>query len=152
MNDARTLIITSGYFDPLHIGHVECFSIAKSLGDFHVVIINNDLQSAVKKTKTLNKPIVMMPAKERGIIIKEMRSVDDVLVSIDEDTTVCKSIEYVYNMYKDQYQRVIFAKGGDRFSYEIPEAVLCKNLGIEIKDGLGMKIQSSSEMIGNLVR
>jgi len=38
------IIIVSGYFDPLHIGHIEYFNKAKNIGDYLIAIVNNDSQ------------------------------------------------------------------------------------------------------------
>lgn len=78
-----------------------------------------------------------MPLEERKKILEALRDVDEVFVSIDEDETVCKSLEAV--------KPDIFAKGGDRFAGEIPETEICKKLGIKIIDGLGNKIRSSRD-------
>ena len=43
------VVIVSGYFDPLHIGHLEYFKMAKELGDTLVVIVNNEKQCRLKK-------------------------------------------------------------------------------------------------------
>ena len=67
------------------------------------------------------------------------------MVSIDKDRSVCESIKAIAEKYKGH--EIIFAKGGDRFSDEIPEAKLCKELGIKIIDNVGKKIQSSSWLI-----
>ncbi len=119
----------------LHIGHVECLELAKKLGDKLIVIVNNDKQAALKKGKEF------MPFKERLEIVKALRCVDEVFASIDEDKTVCKSLEAL--------NPDIFAKGGDRMAGEIPEGEVCRRLGIKIIDGLGEKIQSSSDLIAN---
>lgn len=129
----ETIVAASGYFDPLHAGHVEYLRLAKEQGDKLVVIVNNDKQTIAKKGYEF------MPFKERCEIIKALGFVDEVFPSVDEDGSVCKSIEAV--------KPDVFAKGGDRFSYEIPEAAVCKALGIDIRDNLGMKIQSSSELV-----
>lgn len=132
-NKKEIIVVTSGYFDPLHVGHIECFELAKKLGDKLVVIINNDHQAVLKKGAPF------MPQEERAKIVKSLKPVDDVFICIDEDSSVCKSIEAI--------KPDIFAKGGDRFSHEIPEAEICKKLNIKIVDGLGEKIQSSSDLI-----
>lgn len=126
-------VAVSGYFDPLHVGHIELFKLARALGDKLVVILNNDRQAEAKKGK------YFMPAEERKKILEELRCVDEVFVSIDEDRSVCESLRAV--------SPDIFANGGDRFNYEVPEAQVCRELGIEIVDGLGKKIQSSSELV-----
>ncbi|MEK6910162.1 MAG: adenylyltransferase/cytidyltransferase family protein [Nanoarchaeota archaeon] len=129
----QIIVATSGYFDPLHIGHIQCLELAKKLGDKLIVIVNNDKQAALKKGKEF------MPFKERVEIIKSIKWVDEVFPSIDEDRTVCKSLEAI--------RPDIFAKGGDRMAGEIPEGEVCRRLGIKIIDGLGEKIQSSSTLI-----
>lgn len=108
---------------------------AKELGDKLIVIVNNDKQAILKKGYEF------MPLKERVEIIKALKFVDEVFVSIDQDVTVCKSLEAI--------KPHIFAKGGDRFAYEIPEAEICKKHGIKIIHGVGEKIQSSSELVKN---
>jgi len=130
-------IVVSGYYDPVHVGHIECFKLAKEVADKEggklVVILNNDNQAILKKGK------VFMLEKERKIILEAIKYIDEVFVSIDDDLTVCKSLEMV--------KPNIFCKGGDRFSYEIPEAEICRKLDIKIVDGLGKKIQSSSNLV-----
>lgn len=133
MENKQIIVAASGYFDPAHIGHIEYLELAKKLGDKLIVIVNNDNQAALKKGKAF------MPAQERAQIIKALRCVDEVIISIDQDKTVCKTLELV--------KPDIFAKGGDRTADEIPEAVVCKKYGITIIDGLGAKIQSSSDLI-----
>lgn len=87
-----------------------------------------------------------MPQDERKIITEAVRFVDEVFVSIDKDKSVCKSIKAVAEKYKGN--EIIFAKGGDRFATEIPEAKICNQLNIKMVDGLGKKIQSSSNLTG----
>ena len=127
-------VCISGYFDPLHIGHLEYINKAKELGDYLVVIVNNNLQCKLKKGK------FFMDEKDRVEIIKNLKSVDEVFLSIDKDKTVSKSLE--------KLKPSVFANGGDRKNYEIPESKICKEHGIEIIDGLGDKIRSSSDLTG----
>lgn len=129
------VIVASGYFNPLHKGHVEYLKLAKQLGDKLIVILNNDHQVALKKSKPF------MDQEERKIILEALEDVDEVFLSIDKDLSVCKSLEAI--------KPDIFAKGGDRFNYEIPEAKICRDLGIKVVDNLGKKIQSSSELVKN---
>jgi len=132
------IIIASGFFDPIHAGHIEYLELAKKLGDKLIVILDNDEQCKIKKGKPF------MPLEERKKILEALRCVDEVFVSIDtEGIPVCKSIEYLAKTRGVD----IFAKGGDRYSYEIPEAKVCKRFGIKIIDNLGKKIQSSSKLI-----
>lgn len=126
-------VAVSGYFDPMHRGHVEYLKLAKELGDYLVVILNNDKQAELKKGKAF------MPLEDRKAVLEAMRNVDEVFVSIDEDKSVCKSLEII--------KPDIFANGGDRKNEEVPETKICNELGIKIVDGVGEKVQSSSEII-----
>ena len=128
------IVVTSGYFDPLHVGHLECLELAKQLGDKLIVIVNSDLQAKLKKGKSF------MGEQDRMNIILALKCVDEVFLSIDKDETQCDSLKYL--------NPDIFAKGGDRMSSEIPESTLCQELGIKIVDGLGKKIRSSSDFTG----
>ncbi|MDO8528598.1 MAG: adenylyltransferase/cytidyltransferase family protein [Nanoarchaeota archaeon] len=134
------IIIASGYFDPIHIGHIEYLKLSKKLGDKLIVIVNNDAQCILKKTKPF------MYQKERVEILKSIKYVDEVFLNIDKDKSCCESIKAIAKRFKGN--EIIFAKGGDRFSYEIPEAKICKELNIKIVDKLGKKIQSSSKLTG----
>jgi cytidyltransferase-like protein len=127
------VVAVSGYFDPLHVGHVECMELASKLGDKLVIILNNDMQAKLKKGKEF------MPLQERKKILEAIKFVDEVFVSVDKDSSVCKSLEAL--------KPDVFAKGGDRFADEIPEKEVCNRLRIKIVDGLGKKIQSSSELV-----
>lgn len=124
-------VVASGYFDPIHVGHIEYLEMAAKLGDKLIVIVNNDNQAALKKGAPF------MTEGDRLKIVSSLKCVDEVFLSIDEDPTVCRSLQAV--------SPDIFAKGGDRFVDEIPEATTCKEIGAEIVDGLGMKIRSSSD-------
>ena len=128
------VVATSGYFDPLHVGHLECLEIAAELGDKLIVIVNSDLQAKLKKGKSF------MNQYDRMKIIASLKCVDEVFLSIDKDKSQCETLKYL--------KPNIFAKGGDRTSKEIPEAKICKELSIKIIDGLGKKIRSSSKMTG----
>ena len=127
-------IAVSGYFDPIHVGNIEYIKNAKKMGDWLVVIVNNNNQCALKKGK------YFMDEKDRVLIVKNIKAVDEVFLSIDEDKTVCKSLKKV--------NPDVFANGGDRKNYEIPESKVCKENNIQIIDGLGDKIRSSSDLTG----
>lgn len=130
-------IIVSGYFNPLHKGHIEYFKLASQHANFLFVIVNNDKQRKLKGSKEF------MLEDERMIIINELKVVDKVFLSIDQDRSVSKSIEMLYKDYGDMYD-LSFANGGDQKSNNIPEVEICKKLNIKLIDNLGEKIQSSS--------
>ena len=129
------IVCVSGYFDPIHVGHIEYFKKSKEIGDKLMVIVNNDEQATLKKGKPF------MPADERIQLIKELRCVDIVVKSIDTDRTVCKTLETVEP--KPDY----FCNGGDQNNNTIPEGEVCNKRNIELRDGFGDKIQSSSWLI-----
>lgn len=137
------IVIASGYFNPIHIGHIEYLQKAKQLGDYLVVIVNSDYQVTLKGSKPF------MKQEERLIIVQAIRYVTISMISCDKDMTVRESIEHVVGFYGKDHN-YIFAKGGDRFSNEIPEKDVCVKHNIKIVDGLGQKIQSSSNLLREL--
>ena len=127
-------VAISGYFDPLHVGHLEYIELAADLGDHLTVIVNNDYQCELKKGKSF------MPSKDRVRIIQALSVVDTTFLSVDTDLSVCKSLSII--------RPNIFANGGDRTIGEIPETKVMQKYNIEMVDGLGNKIRSSSELTG----
>jgi D-beta-D-heptose 7-phosphate kinase/D-beta-D-heptose 1-phosphate adenosyltransferase len=136
----KKLLIVSGYFNPIHKGHLEYFNNAKELADELFVIVNSDLQRSLKGSKEFQKEA------ERLFIVQNIKAVDKAMISIDQDRTVCASIRSVFERYGDTYQ-IGFANGGDQDNHSIPEAPICRELQIELIDGLGAKIQSSSWLL-----
>tara|TARA_B100000965_G_C19531748_1_gene731452 strand:+ start:694 stop:1116 length:423 start_codon:yes stop_codon:yes gene_type:complete len=136
----KKAIIVSGYFNPLHRGHIEYFSLAKQNGDILVVIINNDIQRSNKGSKEF------MLEDERELIISNLKLVDKTYISIDTDRTVKKTIEMIYTELKNNYE-LFFANGGDQTNKSIPESDICNKLEISLIDNLGDKIQSSSWLL-----
>jgi cytidyltransferase-like protein len=130
-----SIACVSGYFDPIHVGHIEYFKKSKTIADKLMVIVNNDEQAIAKKGKAF------MSADERVKIIQELKCVDYVVKSIDTDRTVCKTIASL------DPRPTYFCNGGDQNNNSIPEASICEELGIELRDGFGDKIQSSSWLI-----
>lgn len=140
----RKVVITSGFFNPLHIGHINLIREAKNLGDFLVVIVNNDEQVKVKGS------CPFMPEQERIEIIKALRYADDVVLSIDKDGSVIESLKMVVKKYPGE---IFFAKGGDRNADNIPEKEVCEKFNIKIINGVGGdKIQSSSRLLKNITK
>ena len=133
-------IIVSGYFNPLHKGHLELFEKAKTKGDKLWVIINSDLQRELKGSKAF------MDEDERLIIVKAIGIVDKGLVSIDKDKTQCETLRFLAKEHNADYD-LLFANGGDQNNYSIPEAPICEKVGIGLIEGLGDKIQSSSWLL-----
>ena len=136
----KKAIIVSGYFNPIHKGHLEYFNNAKALCNELFVIVNNDYQRALKGSKEFQKE------DERMIIVSNIKVVDKVILSIDQDRTVCETIRMIANEYGSDYE-FGFANGGDQNNDTIPERPICEEVGIALIDGLGDKIQSSSWLL-----
>lgn len=140
------IVITSGGFDPIHVGHIEYLAQAKTLSDYtlHICIVNSDAFLIQKKG------YAFQTWEDRQKIVGALACVDIVVPAIDTDLTVCRTIEDIHKTYSDRFagaEGFIFAKGGDRFAGEIPESEVCKRLGIMIVDGLGSKIRASSDIM-----
>jgi len=138
-------IIVSGYFNPLHKGHLDLFKKAKSLSDKLWVIVNSDFQRVLKGSKPF------MDENERLIIIQSIKYVDYSLISNDRDKTQCYTLQQFHDMFSDKYD-LAFANGGDQNNDTISEREVCERLGIELLDGLGDKIQSSSWLLNQHIQ
>ncbi len=139
----KKAIIVSGYFNPIHKGHLEYFNNAKALADELFVIVNNDLQRGLKGSKEFQQE------EERLFIVDNIKAVDKAILAVDKDRTVCATIRKIHQTYRDAYE-LAFANGGDQNNDSIPEAPVCKALGITLIDGLGDKVQSSSWLLKKL--
>tara|TARA_R110002072_G_scaffold90622_9_gene202728 strand:+ start:736 stop:1155 length:420 start_codon:yes stop_codon:yes gene_type:complete len=135
----KKIVIVSGYFNPLHKGHLEYFEQAKQHGDELWVIVNSDLQRELKGSKEF------MKEDERLQIIQALGVVDFAIVSADKDRTVRESIALIAMF--NQNNQIAFCNGGDQTNETIPEREVCEELGIELIDGLGDKVQSSSWLL-----
>jgi len=137
----KKIVMVSGGFDPVHIGHVRLFHEAKKLGDELVVVINND------NWLKLKKGYVFMPEHERKEIIEAFHPVDRVILSSHEEGTNDISISKDILALRPH----IFAKGGDRHAGNIPspEVLVCNEIDCVIVNdvGFGGKVQSSSELV-----
>lgn len=143
----KKVVITSGFFNPLHIGHINLMHDAKNFGDFLVVIINSDEQVRIKGSAPF------MPQQERIGIVKAIRYVDEVFLSIDKDGTVAESLVAIAKEHPGA--ELFFAKGGDRNSGNIPEneTKACKDFNIEVINNVGGgKVQSSSWLLKNAAK
>lgn len=138
----KGLVIVSGYFNPLHIGHLDYLREAKKLGNRLLVIINNDEQVKEKGS------VPFMNQNDRMKIIMALQFVDTAMMSVDKDKTVYQTLKLVPLYHKAD--RMIFANGGDRKEGDVPEKAICDELGIEMAYGVGgEKKESSSSLIKN---
>ena len=145
------IVIVSGYFNPIHSGHIDYFNAARELGDELWVIVNNDEQVKLKGT------VPFMDMRERIKIVKSLKMVNHVFDSVDKDTSVVVTLGYITKFWKASENVTgveydfIFANGGDRKSGNTPEEEYCINNGIQTVYGVGAeKVQSSSKLLKNV--
>jgi len=141
-----TLVIVSGYFGPIHVGHLDMIEAGAAAGDELFVIVNNNAQQMMKKGK------VVIDEADRLRIVKALRAVDHAMVAVDEDGTVCASLEAIATRFPDH--RIVFGNGGDdrKNNEEVPESAVCRTFDIEMVFGMGglNKADSSSRLIEEL--
>lgn len=135
------IVIISGYFNPLHVGHIEYINAAKSYGSTLIAIVNNDSQVGVKESKPF------MLEGERLAIIQALRAVDVAVLSLDKTQSVLKTLQQIVDINRDC--KILFATGADHTPDNTQiEKKLCERIGIDIKYGVGgSKIQSSSGLL-----
>jgi cytidyltransferase-like protein len=126
------IVVASGGFDPLHPGHASNLLEAKKLGDTLVVVVNGDAFLRNKKGKAFQD------LKTRCQIVSFLRGVDYVVpFEIENDQTVSVALARI--------RPHVFAKGGDRSNPRVlPEWGVCKEHGIKVAFGVGLKKDWSS--------
>lgn len=123
-------VIVSGYFNPLHGGHLDMIEAARAMGDYLIVIVNNDQQQILKKGK------IILDEMNRSRLISALKAVDEVVLAVDTNPPVIKTLRELAVKYPDD--KLIFANGGDRDGYRtVPETDVCKELDIKMVFGVG---------------
>ena len=135
-----TAAIVSGYFSPLHVGHLDMIDSAAELADKVFVIVNNNAQQEIKKGK------VIIDEADRLRVVLALAAVDHAIIAVDDDRTVSASLRQLAETFSDH--RLIFANGGDRIPDFVPESAVCEEHGIELVFGVGgnEKADSSSRI------
>ena len=134
------IVIVSGYFNPLHGGHLDMIEAAAKMGDQLLVIVNNDKQQLLKKGK------IILDEKNRLRLMRSIKNVDSVVLSVDEDPTQIKTLEMVAKQHPGD--ELIFANGGDRNSTAaIPETEVCEKYNIQMRFDAGEGKPDSSTRI-----
>ena len=135
------VVIVSGYFNPLHGGHLDMIEAAARLGDKLIVIVNNDIQQVLKKGK------VILDEKNRLRLLRAIKNVDEVVLAIDEDPTVINTLEMIAKQHPGD--ELVFANGGDRSEGKVvPESAVCEkyNISMIFDAGGNEKIDSSTRI------
>jgi cytidyltransferase-like protein len=130
----KRLVLTSGYFNPIHAGHVRLIRRAKNYDSILVVAVNGDVASVRKNGYSF------MPIDQRMEIISELNGVDYV-IETNDDTMM----SVLYNL-----KPYVFAKGGDvtKETFNPGEKAVCDDLGIYVAFGVGGgKYESSSNLL-----
>ncbi len=142
--DGRFAIV-SGYFNPLHIGHLRLMEDAARRGGGLLVIVNNDNQQVRKKGR------IVMNQDDRARLVAALRVVDEVRVAIDTDGSVNATIRQVREDYPDA--EIVFCNGGDRSSAAAtPETIAAADCNITVHYGVGgeEKADASSRILSEL--
>lgn len=123
-------VIVSGYFNPLHGGHLDMIEAAGELGEHVIVIVNNDEQQLLKKGK------IILDQDNRARLMNALKHVHEVVISVDKEPPVIETLKQIRSMYPED--EIIFANGGDRDGERaIPETEVCRELNIELVFGVG---------------
>ncbi|MFZ2126046.1 MAG: adenylyltransferase/cytidyltransferase family protein [Candidatus Microsaccharimonas sp.] len=123
-------VIVSGYFNPLHGGHLDMIEAAKELGDYLIVVVNNDVQQVQKKDR------IILDEENRSRLMGALRYVDEVIISIDQDPTQIQTLHHIADKYPED--ELIFANGGDKDSEKaIPEGEVARERHITLVFGVG---------------
>ena len=133
------IVLVTGGFDPIHSGHIAYFKAARALGDMLIVGLNSDQWLERKKGRAF------MPFNERLAIVQNLSMVDYVINFVDDNDSAQDAIRKVKAEYPDA--QIIFANGGDRTSFNIPEMT---EKDVIFKFGVGGedKKNSSSWILG----
>lgn len=124
------IVILSGFFNPLHGGHLDMIEDASGMADKLIVIVNNDKQQLIKKGK------IILDEKNRLRLISALKHVDDAVLAIDQEPPVSETIRIIAREHPND--ELIFANGGDRSSPKVvPETAVCKEFGIKMVYGVG---------------
>ncbi len=127
------IVIVSGYFNPLHGGHLDMIEAAAALGDKLIVVINNDKAQLLKKGK------IILDEENRMRLMRSLRLVDEVILSVDEDLGQANTLRKIRALYPED--QLIFANGGDRdpSKHALPEneTQSCIDCNIQTVFGVG---------------
>ena len=136
-----SVIVLSGYFNPIHPGHVSLILDAKKYADKLIVIVNSDEQVKMKGG------IPFMDEWARCEIVRNIKGVDEAFLAIDSDGTVVKSLERI--KIDNREDKMFFGNGGDRSPHasSVPEVQFCEENKIVLVYGVGDEKRYSSSCL-----
>ncbi|WP_410651926.1 adenylyltransferase/cytidyltransferase family protein [Amycolatopsis sp. cmx-4-54] len=102
--------IVSGYFNPLHQGHLDLFEAAQARSGYLIVIVNNDHQQVLKKGRVIQTEDI------RARIVRALRIVDDVYIAVEQGPGIDESFDQIRAAYPGT--ELEFCNGGDRRSID----------------------------------
>ena len=137
------VVVVSGYFNPIHTGHLDYNKAASKLGDKLIVIVNNDEQVKLKGS------VPFMNVYDRVRIVNAIKGVDRVVLSIDTGKAITKTLDSIYNEYAVNYDfdSMIFANGGDVTPSNSREEYFCQSKKIDTAYNVGGEKTDSSSLI-----
>ena len=133
----KTVVLTNGHFDILHVGHVDCLQRAKALGDVLIVGLNSD--ASTRLLKGANRPIV--PQEERAQLLAALQCVDYVII-FEERTA-----EGLLAALKPE----VYVKGGDWTVEDLPEAKVIAECGVRVEILPQMPGRSTTDIIETIL-
>ncbi|MEU0093810.1 adenylyltransferase/cytidyltransferase family protein [Kribbella sp. NPDC006257] len=139
--------IVSGYFSPLHPGHLELFEQAQARSGYLIVIVNNDAQQILKKGK------IIQLDTDRLRIVRALRVVDAAYLAVEQGRGIDGSFDAIRADYPDTVLE--FCNGGDRGDIStLPQEEIdsAKRNDITLRYGIGgfEKLDSSSRILAAL--
>ncbi|PNH02718.1 FAD synthase [Tetrabaena socialis] len=146
----KRVVVISGHCQPVHRGHVDYCKYARDFAgpDGTVIfIVNNDKQAVLKKGYSF------IPQEDRLAVMSAIRHVDKAVLSIDDDRTVCKTLQMLCDSSDSSDKPTFFGNGGDvDEGNRCPEEEVCRRNGICLVYGFGDKVQSSSLILEQSVK
>jgi FAD synthetase len=141
----RRVVVASGTFDLLHLGHVRFLEEAKKAGGKDAELIVIVARDSTVKARKGKKPV--MPEDQRRALVESLKVVDEAILGL-EDFSIEKVIEKI--------QPDVIAVGYDQdgIEREVQKAIKEKNFSIHIvKIGRFGKreLDSSSKIMRKIV-
>ena len=135
--EGKTIVLTNGHFDILHVGHVDCLQRAKALGDVLIVGLNSD--ASTRLLKGAKRPIV--PQDERAQLLAALQCVDYVIIF--EERTAERLLAAL--------RPEVYVKGGDWAIEDLPEAKVIAECGIRVEILPQMPGRSTTDIIKTIL-